>query len=150
MAQDIHHAGVTVADLERSLKFYRDLLGLEEMFVVDRTDPDLGRIVGYPDCRIRIAFLQVPGGSTRLELLQYLAPRGTPRGYESRDPGTGHVCLRVEDIRDLHERLAAAGVECRSDAPVEITQGPNRGAFALYCRDPDGYTVELRQPPPTS
>jgi lactoylglutathione lyase len=148
MVLGVHHAGVTVADLERSLALYRDLLGLEVVLAYERTEPDIGRIVGYPDCRIRIAFLQAPGDSARLELLQYLNPEGTPRSYESRDPGTGHVCFRVEDIHGIHARLVAAGYRCRSEEPVEITQGPNRGAFALYFRDPDGYTVELIQPPP--
>ena len=148
MVLGVHHAGVTVADLERSLALYRDLLGLEVVLAYDRTEPDIGRIVGYPDCRIRIAFLRAPGDSARLELLQYLDPVGTPRSYESRDPGTGHVCFQVDDIHAIHARLVAAGIPRRSDEPVEITQGPNRGAFALYFRDPDGYTVELIQPPP--
>lgn len=144
----IHHAGITVADMDRSLAVYRDLLGLEVQFVTDRSGADIAQIVGYPGARIRIAFLHVPGESARVELLQYLAPAGTPRGYESCDPGTGHVCFRVDGIEGMYSRLVAAGISCRSDGPVEITQGPNRGAKALYFRDPDGHTVELLQPPP--
>ena len=147
MLKAIHHSGVTVSDLERSLQLYRDVLGLELLTVFDRTEADVGQVVGYPGARIRIAFLRAPGDSARLELLQYLAPLGTTGQMETCDPGTGHVCFRVEDIQGVYRRLRAAGIELRSEAPVEITQGPNRGAYALYFRDPDGYTVELLQPP---
>ena len=148
MLKAIHHSGVTVSDLERSLKLYRDVLGLELLVVFDRTEADIAQVVGYPGARIRIAFLRAPGDSARLELLQYLAPVGTTRQMETCDPGTGHVCFRVEDIQAVYRRLRAAGIDLRSEAPVEITQGPNRGAYALYFRDPDGYTVELLQLPP--
>ena len=150
MLRRIHHAGITVSDLERSVAFYRDLLGLEVLMVFERTTEDIGRIVGYPGARLRIAFLQVPGDSARLELLQYVAPEGTPLKPETNQPGAGHVCFEVDDVRALHERLVAAGTHARASAPVEITQGPNRGVVALYYRDPDGYTVELFQPAPTS
>jgi len=146
----MHHAGITVASLERSIAFYRDLLGLELMFTMVRDTLDIGDIVGYPGARIRIAFVRVPGDDVAVELLEYVEPRGSARDPETRHPGTGHVCFDVDDIQAHYDRLAAAGVQMRSGGPVELTQGVNKGAFAMYVRDPDGYTVELRQPPPTA
>ena len=150
MLRRIHHAGVTVADLDRALGFYRDVLGLEVRVTMVRDTPDIGDVVGYPGARIRIVFVGVPGDPAAVELLEYLEPRGTPRDPETRNPAAGHICFDVEDIHALYERLVAAGAHVRSDGPVELKQGVNKGAFALYCRDPDGYTVELRQPPPAS
>lgn len=146
MLRAINHAGITVADLERSIVFYRDLLGLSLLDVFERTTEDIGAVVGYPGARLRIAMLRVPGDDVRLELLQYLEPPGVPTHPETRDPGTGHVCFAVDDIHALHGRLAQAGFPARSARPVELTHGPHRGVIALYLRDPDGYTVELFQP----
>jgi catechol 2,3-dioxygenase-like lactoylglutathione lyase family enzyme len=143
----VHHAGVTVADLDRSLGFYHDLLGLEVFVVAERTDQTIGAIVGYPGARIKLAFLGVPGDSARVELLEYLEPRGESAGGETFRPGSGHVCFRVADIEALYQRIVEAGYAPRSSAPVTILEGPNTGARAFYVRDPDGYTVELFQPP---
>ncbi|MFN8523033.1 MAG: VOC family protein [Chloroflexota bacterium] len=143
----IHHAGVTVGDIERALGFYRDLLGLELQVMVDRDEASIGEIVGFPNAHLRIAYLTVPGQATRLEILQYIRPVGTPIAFQTCDPGTGHVCFAVDGIHAIAERLRAAGVVMRSEHPVKIVQGPNRGAYALYVRDPDGNAVELIQPP---
>ena len=61
------------------------------------------------------------------------------------DPATGHVCFLVDDIHAMFDRLRAAGHKARSAAPVEITAGPNRGSWAVYFEDPDGYPVEFIQ-----
>ncbi len=53
----------------------------------------------------------------------------------------------MDDIDALYERIDAAGYRPRSAAPVTITEGANAGARVFYVRDPDGYTVELFQPP---
>jgi lactoylglutathione lyase len=144
----VHHAGVTVANLDRALAFYRDVLGLEVFVVAERTDATIGQIVGYPGARIKLAFCGVPGDSARVELLEYLEPRGESGGGDTFRPGTGHVCFRVSDIEALYARISEAGYAPRSTAPVTINEGPNAGARAFYVRDPDGYTVELFQPPP--
>lgn len=148
MLQGIHHAGVTVANLDRALAFYRDVLGLEVFVQMERTDPSIGGIIGYPGARLNIAFCGVPGDTARVELLEYITPKGEPLRPETSQPGGGHVCFRVDEIDELFRRLVEAGFPPRSEAPVTITEGANTGARAIYVRDPDGYTVELFQPPP--
>jgi catechol 2,3-dioxygenase-like lactoylglutathione lyase family enzyme len=148
MLRGLHHAGITVSDLDRSLAFYRDLLGLDVLVIAERTDQTIGQIVGYPGARIRLAMCAIPGGTTRIELLQYLEPTGQPNDGETFRPASGHVCFLVDDIEMHYEHLAAAGYQPRSDGPVTVAEGPNTGVRALYVRDPDGYTVELFQLPP--
>jgi catechol 2,3-dioxygenase-like lactoylglutathione lyase family enzyme len=148
MISRIDHAGITVADLERSLAFYHGLLGFDVQATFERDTEDIGRIVGYPGASLKIAMLHIPGGAVRLELLQYVTPEGAAGPHETCDPGVGHICFVVDDVQGAYDRLAAAGIDVRSDGPVEITQGPHRGALVLYLRDPDGYTVELSQPAP--
>ncbi len=143
------HAGITVSDLERSLAFYEGLLGLELLWRRLYEEPEITRIVGVPEATgIEVAMLQVPGGEFQVELLRY-------HGVEQRDGsgppsehGTGHFCLFVEGIEALHAELAEQGVRFRSDGPVEMGAGPNRGGKSLYSLDPDGYVVEFHQRPP--
>lgn len=145
----IHHTGYTVSDLDRSLGFYRDLLGLEVVATQEKKAGYLAAIVGYPDAHVRMAHLRVAGSEHVVELFEYLAPAGGghPRSLEPCDVGTSHLCLLVDDLPSLYARLLAAGVDTFVSPPVEVDTGINAGGYALYLRDPDGIPVELFQPP---
>jgi catechol 2,3-dioxygenase-like lactoylglutathione lyase family enzyme len=142
----LHHTGFTVADLERSLGFYRDLLGFEVVLEQEKQGGYLGAIVGYPDAHVRMAHIRAPGSEHRLELFQYLEPPMEDRPLEPRQIGPTHVCLVVDDLRGLYERLSAAGVDSWFSPPVEVDTGANAGSLALYLRDPDGIVLELFEP----
>jgi catechol 2,3-dioxygenase-like lactoylglutathione lyase family enzyme len=143
----IHHTGYTVGDLDRSLAFYRDLLGLEVLATQEKQGGYLAAVVGYPDAHVRMAHLRAPGGDHVVELFQYLAPDGErPGRLEPCNVGTSHLCFVVDDLHALYERLLAAGVDTFVCPPEPIDTGINRGGFALYLRDPDGIPVELFQP----
>jgi catechol 2,3-dioxygenase-like lactoylglutathione lyase family enzyme len=144
----IHHTGYTVADLDRSLRFYRDLLGLEVLATQEKQGGYIGAIVGHADAHVRMAHLRVPGDGHVVELFQYLAPAGErPAAIDPPDVGTSHLCFVVDDLPALYERLREAGVDSFVSPPVEVDTGINRGGWALYVRDPDGIPVELFQPP---
>jgi lactoylglutathione lyase len=140
------HTGFTVRDLDRSLSFYRDVLGMEVVFEQEKQGGYLAAIVGYPDAHVRMAHLVFPGGGHRIELFQYLDP--LPRGdaAEPRNVGITHVCLSVEDIDAVFGRVVEAGAAPVSD-PVLVDTGANAGGRGVYVRDPDGIVVELFQPP---
>jgi lactoylglutathione lyase len=143
------HAGVTVSDLDRSLAFYCGALGLELLWRRLYEEPDVNRIVGVPDATgFDIAMLRVPGGELELELLEY---RGCERHSASARPcdyGSGHFAVFVDDIAAAYDDLHARGVAFRSEGPVEMTKGANRGGKSLYSLDPDGYVIELHERPP--
>ena len=148
----IFHTGLTVSDLDRSIAFYRDLLGLELVSQWDSAQPYLRTIVGYPDAELRIALLRLPRGGVaasghHIELLEYRAPRGVRGDARTFNPGNAHVAFMVEDLAAAYADLKAKGVRFKS-APVEIIHGRNRGAKAVYCLDPDDITLELVQPAP--
>ena len=147
MGLAIHHAGIAVSDLDRAIAFYRDGIGLKVQMVFERDDETIAKVVGMPGARLRIAFMRAGDETTRLELLQYLDPRGQPLSFRSNQPGSGHVCFQVDDVIAVAERLRASGATFISDAPVELLQGPNTGARVMYLRDPDGAAVEIFQPP---
>jgi catechol 2,3-dioxygenase-like lactoylglutathione lyase family enzyme len=144
----VHHIGLTVSDLERSLHFYRDLLGLT---VVRRRTADadyVGRQTGYPGVRLEVASLRVTSSPVSLELAQYLTYVGPASEPRTNQAGISHLCLQVDDIHRAYEELQQRGVRFQTE-PVAITAGPNAGGFAVYLLDPDGYTLELFQPPGT-
>lgn len=141
----INHAGLHVRDIERSIAFYRDLIGLEVLARRESRADYVADIVGYPGAVLLMAWLRHPRGGTIVELLQYQEPVGTPVDTAPPNPGTGHLCFSVPDIHATYERLAREGVKFRSPAPVPITLGVNKGGYAAYFSDPDGITLELLQ-----
>ena len=140
------HFNFTVADMDRALAFWRDALGLEVLNDWVSEADYLAEITGYPGVRLRLAFLRLPGTEARLELIQYLEPPGAPRDQPTNVPGAAHLCFDVPDIAAAYQELRAKGVRFTSP-PVEITSVANRGAWGVYLVDPDGITLELRQPP---
>ena len=144
----IHHTGYTVSDLDRSVAFYRDLLGCEVIATQEKEGGYLAAIVGYPDAHVRMAHLRLPGADHVIELFEYLAPPGGSADVEPKNVGASHLCFVIDDLAGLYERLSAEGVSFVSP-PVEVDTGINAGGYGLYIRDPDGIMVELFQPPAT-
>jgi catechol 2,3-dioxygenase-like lactoylglutathione lyase family enzyme len=137
------HTGITVRDLDRSVRFYHDLLGLE--IVTEPSPwfdgPELGCGVGVPGAALRQVCLRL--GDTMLELLEYRTPPSqTERPLLSHSVGASHVAFRVADIRAAKAELEAEGVEFYSDINV-VDDGVLAGWRWVYFADPDGYPLEL-------
>jgi catechol 2,3-dioxygenase-like lactoylglutathione lyase family enzyme len=143
----VHHTSFTVADLERSVAFFRDALALDVLYVREVRDAYFGAIVGLPGCVVKAALLRLPGSNHHVELFQYLDPPGQTVRPRPCDPGSCHLSFLVDDLPGLCAALKVRGVELVSD-PVLITAGPNRGGYGVYLRDPNGILIELFQPPP--
>jgi len=142
----LHHTGLTVADLERSLRFWRDAMGMEVLFQQEKDRGYLEAIVGEPGAHVLMAHLAFGGEGPRIELFQYLAPGGGRHFSRPADQGFAHVCVACDDLGEWLERLIAAGGTPFSE-PVEIDTGVNRGGRGVYLRDPDGHVVELFERP---
>ena len=143
----LHHTGLTVSDLERSLHFWRDAMGMEELFQQEKEGGYLEAIVREPGAHVRMAHLAFGGAGPRIELFQYLAPSGGRHLSRPADQGFVHVCVACEDLDERMKRLVAAGGTPFSE-PVVIDTGVNRGGRGVYLRDPDGHVVELFERPP--
>ncbi|GAC1479282.1 MAG: hypothetical protein PVSMB9_02680 [Candidatus Dormibacteria bacterium] len=143
----LHHVGLSVTDIERSVAFYRDLIGL---VVRERDDVIGGQIetlTGVAGSRVRIADLEFRNGQT-LELMQYTSPAGDPVRPRVFDPGHTHVGVEVENVEAVHRRLVAAGIRVLSEPTLLADAGPFwTGAKVFNALDPDGITVELVQMP---
>jgi catechol 2,3-dioxygenase-like lactoylglutathione lyase family enzyme len=144
-----HHTSFTVADLDRSVQFFRALPGVELVYQREIADAYFGRIVGHPACVVRAALLRLPGSVHHVELFEYREPAGTPVRSRPCDPGSCHLSLLTDDLPGLYQELRSKGVHFVSE-PVEIEAGPNRGGYGVYLRDPNGVLLELFQPPPAA
>lgn len=147
----IWHFSFTISDLERSIIFYRDLLGLELVHTQEQSNAYTRRLVGYPDAHLKIAMFHIPGSPVgpsghHLELVEYVAPRGSRGDPGTHNPGAAHLAFVVEDIHLVYQRLSEAGVHFISP-PNLIEAGINQGGYTCYFRDPDQITLELVQPP---
>jgi catechol 2,3-dioxygenase-like lactoylglutathione lyase family enzyme len=145
----VYHTGFTVSDIERSIVFYRDVLGLELIKRQTGTAPYLATVTGFAGVRLEAAFLQPAAGGSVLELLQYVSHPASATDRATNRPGNAHLCFKVDDLRSACAELKRRGVTLISE-PTEITSGAHAGGWAVYLRDPDGFTVELYQGPSAS
>ena len=137
------HVGIHVTELGRSIGFY-ERLGLERVARWTKDERYSRNLVGYPQATLEVAVMAVPGSAVVLELIEC---RGVPRTAvdpATANPGTAHLCLRVDDLDALYEHLLAAGVEFVSEVQTP-TAGPNAGGRVVYLLDPDQIRVELLQ-----
>jgi catechol 2,3-dioxygenase-like lactoylglutathione lyase family enzyme len=131
----VHHTGLTVSDLERSIDFYR-LLGYEVTVRIEEEGEEVERGTGVAGAKLSVAMLERSGG--RLELIQYVAAGGAPSPSPNNGVGAAHVCVQVDDIDAAVAELQGEGVEFLSE-PIYHESGIRWA----YCRDPDGITAEL-------
>lgn len=139
------HVGLTVDDLEASLRFWRDGLGLELVFTQEMRGGYMDAITLQDGVEVRQAHLRFPGSSAWVELLEYVSPPGREIVARPRDRGTGHLAVTCADLAETLARLCRHGGEPFGE-PVRIDRGANRGALVVYLRDPDQHIVELVQP----
>jgi lactoylglutathione lyase len=143
----VHHIGVAVADLDRSLAFYRDLFGLEPLFLNDMRGEVVSRDLGIPNADLRFCMIKLQ--NVVLELIEWRNPEPAS-APASGGPVVGaiHIAFEVPDIAALHARLSARGVAFVA-APHRFTEADAApavvGATFAYFRDPDGVGLEVYQ-----
>lgn len=147
MFRRIYHTSFTVSDMDRSLEFYRDLLGMKVVGDQGGRGGYLATVTGFPEVDLRVVFLKTTETSEDLlELIEYRAPKGEKADVRTCNSGAAHLCFEVDDIHEEYERLKSAGVRFKSP-PNPIPGGRHRGGYLVYMLDPDDITLELMQLP---
>jgi catechol 2,3-dioxygenase-like lactoylglutathione lyase family enzyme len=138
------HVGICVSDLERSLRFYRDLLGFRYRSELQVQGAPTTTLLRLADVDLRAVYLERDG--TRIELLHYVVPGavGTaePRPLNAR--GLTHLSLRVDSVAETLQTLRAAAVAVLDETLIDF---PDFGSAAVFICDPDGTLIELVQSP---
>lgn len=142
MIKDIHHTSFTVSNMEKSIEFYRDILGLElkwdslaagVRFKGEAAD----NVTNCPGTELRIAFFAA--GNNRIELVEYTPTGKQQVDNKASDTGSAHVCFRTDNIDELYQKLVA------NNARLHCPPQKLDNATVMYFRDPDGNILEAAQ-----
>ena len=129
--KQINHVAIVVEDIDDSLAFWRDALGIE-----------LHELRDVPAEKSKVAFLPIAG--SEIELVQPTSDdSGIAKYLAKRGQGMHHVCLEVDDIDGMLAQLAAKGVRLINEQPRTAADG-KRYAF-IHPESTSGVLVELYQ-----
>ena len=145
------HISPVVADLDRSLRFYRDLLGLEVSpapaagAIPWDTNPELLDLHGVPRARLRYFGARIPGVRCGIEPVQFdrIDRKSVPLRLQ--DAGTVMPILLVRNIDSTFSRLKSAGVRVVTTGGQPVAPVPTSKTRGVIIKDPDGHFVELAQ-----
>lgn len=137
------HTGITVSDLEKSVKFYRDILGMR-VLKLEPEKASRGEKLGVPGAVIQIAVMEYGDGCS-IELIQYKRPAPPNiKALPINALGTAHIAFKVDDIEAEIKKLQGHGVELIGGPECcVIDEGPLAGWKWIYFKDPDGTNLEL-------
>jgi|APSaa5957512493_1039668.scaffolds.fasta_scaffold13843_2 catechol 2,3-dioxygenase-like lactoylglutathione lyase family enzyme len=141
MIKNMRHAGLVVRDLDISLVFYQELLGLSVFKRMKEKGHYIERVVGITGASLEWVKLQAADGSL-LELIQYNSTTDTPQKVKnapSDQLGCSHVAFTVKNLDLLHKTLVDKGYNCNSEPQMS----PDGMVKVMYCHDPDGIILEL-------
>jgi glyoxylase I family protein len=141
------HVGVCVTNLERSLSFYRDLLGFRTVAEGRYRGNPVDALLDLEGVDLHAVWLERDG--TRIELLAFAAPApGSDAAAEParpmNRPGLTHLSFRVRDLAATVARLRASQVRVLDASRFDA---PEHGLAAVFLLDPDGTRIELVQSP---
>jgi catechol 2,3-dioxygenase-like lactoylglutathione lyase family enzyme len=146
----VEAVGMTVADMERSVTFYTDVLAFEKVSDVEVSGSPYEHLQGVFGLRMRVVRLRL--GEEFIDLTEYLAPKGRPIPADSRshDRWFQHIAVIVADMQRAYQWLRRHKVEHASSGPQRLPDwNPKAGGIrAFYFKDPDGHYLEILQFPP--
>jgi len=140
MIKGIFHTSITVSNLQRSIEFYRDILGLELLFTRESSGEGLSKSLGVENAYLKIAMFKA--GDDSFELIEYSNPKCEPKSLRPCDIGNMHLAFQVSDIKVMQSKLEKHGYTFNAP-PAYISEGPMKGWLWAYFKDPDGAQLEL-------
>jgi len=141
--QRLSHIGLCVSDLQRSLAFYREILGFRFLSEIEVAGDIPSKLLRIDGVELRAVYLERDGA--RLELLSYTAPGhcGDGSSRPMNQLGLTHLSFRVDDLAAFCEGLAQQGIQIIEASRIDIPPI----AAAVFITDPDGTLIELVQSP---
>jgi methylmalonyl-CoA epimerase len=126
----IDHIGIAVKNLEKSISFYRDVLGL-----------DFIRVEEVPEEKVKIAIFRV--GEAYIELVQGTSPDSVITKFvEKRGEGIHHIALRVDDVGKLSKELREKGIKIIYNEPKLVAKGGRKINF-IHPKSTGGVLLEI-------
>jgi glyoxylase I family protein len=145
MTLSISHVGICVSDLDRSLRFYREGLGVEQV-ASHQIGPEFGPLMEVDDLALESRMLARDG--VTIELLWFSSPgvTGDGRRRPMNQRGLTHLSVRVDDVDQVASAIEELGGVVVRTTRTTLEMGGARLDF-VYCTDPDGVRIELMHLP---
>ncbi len=140
MVNSYSHTSFTVSNIETSIAFYVDQLGLTLTKRWERKGFEIEALTGVADARLSMAMVECK--EFKLELIQYVGGAGGILDPVINNVGAAHIAFEVSDVDVFCERLVDNGVSLYG-IPSTLPPPKVRG---VYISDPDGITIELSEP----
>lgn len=96
-----HHTGLSVRSLSESVKFYKEILGFEEIFSWNPDAPYIGMLTGYPTVNLHATILRMPGADVFLELLEYGNVDQVAIDHGNANAGIAHLAFSGDNLDEL-------------------------------------------------
>jgi catechol 2,3-dioxygenase-like lactoylglutathione lyase family enzyme len=145
LVKSVEAVGMTVSDVDRSMEFFRKVLGFEEISDVEVDGKSYEKLQGLFGVRLRVARMKL--GGEIIELTQYLAPEGRPipLDWRSNDHSFQHIAIVVSDMDRAYQHLRSHKIRHASSGPQTIpgSNASAAGIRAFYFKDPDGHHLEI-------
>lgn len=140
MISSINHISFTVADLDKAIDFYSNVLGLKCISIAERDEEFSSSVTGINGAKMKIAYYEC--SNCKIELIQYIGAPGVKLDTNLNNVGSSHLCFCITNFDEWLLKMKNASVKFRGEVCV-VTAGPNKGKRILYMMDPDGNNLEL-------
>ena len=138
MIKDVRHVGIVVSDMDASLKFYKELLGLKIKSLVDEEGEFLDNMLAHKNVKNKVAKLFTGNGNALVELIDSKSfANKKDRNFFT--IGASHFAFTVDNLQETYEYLLKNNI--KFTAPPQLT--PDGYAKVTFCEDPDGTPIEL-------
>ncbi len=148
MLKEIMHVGITVSNIENSIKFYRDILGLTLKGQAIMEGKETDKLFAMNNCKVKIAYLNGSDNiiSPPIELLEFVNNETIKDKPQLNKISISEICFRVDNIEKVYKHLIDNNVECLSEPQeFDFTAYGFSKSKALYFKDPDGIILELME-----
>lgn len=138
MIQEFVHVGISVFDLEKSVRFYTEVIGMEIDYRAKHRGEKISRVVDVKDAELDVCV--VKKDNVRIELIDYGNAAKKKVEYKDQDsPGLIHLAFKVADVDEVYRKLKQMGYGFNSEPMVTRENGPK----ICYFRGPDNVIMEL-------
>jgi glyoxylase I family protein len=150
LIKSVDHINIVVSNLEKSVRFYTEILGFRIIRDAHLKGEWIERIVGLKRVEAKVVYVVANGGEPRIELLQYVSPKGELIKDNSHPNTLGlrHVAFQVDDIHTLYKKLILNNVTVFGEpvkVPSDVIKHDAGQKTLLYFLDPDGVVLELAE-----
>jgi glyoxylase I family protein len=138
MIEEMNHIGVSVANLEKSVRFYTEIMGMKIDYRAFHEGTGVSEVVGVNNAILNICVVRKK--SCRIELIEYGDREQGPGEYKKQnEQGLIHISFAVTDVDEVYERIRSLGYEFFSQPKVTRENGPK----ICYFKGPDRVIIEL-------